>query len=351
MVAINETLLRGNMKISLEPSYISWSKNRTGQTGGGVATAVARAYMDKTGGAGEGSEDDEYLITRIATFKPALNVINYYGEQRKTSRKEVEEKWQRLCKDLENIRARNEFCCLVGDMNKLVGNGEFGVHGNHPEMSLGGKLLGKLLESRNWVLVNGMGEEVVKGGPFTRLDPATGALSCLDLFIVSADLKPYISKLEIDSERKIDIARAEKKKKKGTVKLVYPDHFPVLLTLENLPVAEKEKEEKIVRWNLAKIGGWEEYKKESEKVKEKLKEVVKNKEASIEESKAKFDKLHNKIKFKAFGKVTIIQNRKEGGSKNIEEDNNEEDDNAKAHNIWKEQVTRAEEEMNEIDKW
>ena len=144
------------MKISLEPSYISWSKNRTGQAGGGVATAVARAYMDKTGGAGEGSEDDEYLITRIATFKPALNVINYYGEQRKTSKQEVEEKWQRLCKDLENIRARNEFCCLVGDMNKLVGNGEFGVPGNHPEMSLGGKLLGKLLESRNWVLVNGM---------------------------------------------------------------------------------------------------------------------------------------------------------------------------------------------------
>ena len=66
--------------------------------------------------------------------------------------------------------------------------------------------------------------------------------------------------------------------------------------------------------------------------------------------KAKFDKLDNKIKFKVFGKVTIIQNRKEGGSKKIEEDNNEEDDDAKAQNIWKEQVTRAEEEMNEIDK-
>ena len=85
-------------------------------------------------------------------------------------------------------------------------------------------------------------------------------------------------------------------------------------------------------------------------MKGKLEDVVKNKDASIEETKAKFDKLHNKIKFKSFGKVTITQNRKEGGSKTIEEDNNEKDDDAKAKNIWKEQVTRAEEEMNEIDK-
>ena len=85
-------------------------------------------------------------------------------------------------------------------------------------------------------------------------------------------------------------------------------------------------------------------------MKGKLEDDVKNKDASIEETKAKFDKLHNKIKFKSFGKVTIIQNRKEGGSKKIEEDNNDEDDDAKAQNIWKEQVTRAEEEINEIDK-
>ena len=105
MIAMNETQLRGRMKISLEPSYMSWCKNRTGQAGGGVATAVARAFMDKTGGAGEGAEGDEYLITRVATFQPSLNVVNCYGEQRKTSKLEVEAKWRRLCRDLENIRA------------------------------------------------------------------------------------------------------------------------------------------------------------------------------------------------------------------------------------------------------
>ena len=349
MLAINETQLRGNMKISLEPSYRTWTKNRTGQAGGGVATAVARAYMDEAGGAGEGEGDDEFIITRVATFQPALNVVNYYGEQRKTSKLEVEEKWKRLRKELENIRARNEFCCLVGDLNKLVGNGEFGVRGNHPELSIGGKLLGELLASRNWVLVNGMGEGVVTGGPFTRLDPATGGQSCLDLFIVSKEMLPYISKLEIDSKRKLNIARAEKKK--GKLRLVYPDHFPVLLTLKNLPLENKVKEEKVVRWNLAKEGGWEEYRKESDKVKEKLEEVVKKKDKSIEETKEEFDKIHNKVKFKAFGKVTIKQNKKESPKRKIgDDDDQEEDEEGKARAIWEEQVARVEAEIKDIDR-
>ena len=43
---------------------------------------------------------------------------------------------------------------------------------------------------------------------------ATEKASCLDLFIGYKELKPYIGKLEIDSERKLGIARVEKNKKK-----------------------------------------------------------------------------------------------------------------------------------------
>ena len=349
MVIMNETQLRGNMKVSLEPSYMSWSKNRTAQAGGGVATAVARAYMDKSWGAGEGVGSDEYIITRVTTFTPALNVVNCYGEQKKTSKLEIEEKWKRLCRDLEDIRARNELCIFCGDLNKWVGNGELGVPGNHPELSVGGKLLRELLATRNWVLVNGLGEEVVSGGPFTRQDPATGTFSCLDLFVVSKEVVPYISKLEIDSERKMDIARVERNKKKGTFRMVYPDHFPVLLTLTNLPLEKEVHEEKIVRWNLAKDGGWEEYRKESEKIKEKLIRVVENHEISIEEKKKEIDKIHNKVKYKSFGKVTITQNRKENCEKKLVDEKEEADEETKARNLWEGQVARVEKEMKEID--
>ena len=215
--------LVGNMKVSLDPTYVSWTRNRTEKGGGGIATAVSQKYSDTAVGAGEGEKDDEYLIVRIGAFSPALNVVNSYGEQRKNKKEDVEEKWDTLKKKLEEIRMRGEFCVFAGDLNKLVGQGSLGVPGNHKEISLGGKLLRELLATGNWVLVNGLGQETVEGGPFTRIDPASGNMSCLDFFIVSKELLPFVEKLIIDKERKMTPARAVRDKKK--YKLVYTDHL------------------------------------------------------------------------------------------------------------------------------
>ena len=173
MILMNETLLLGNMKVSL-PSYTSWSRNRTEKGGGGIATSVADRFKDCSVGAGQGEDEDEFLVTRIECFSPALNVINCYGEQRSTKKEEVEKKWEKLRKEMERIRARKEFCLLAGDQNKHVGSGDLGVPGNKTDVSLGGRLVRDLLSTRNWFLVNGLGEEIVQGGPWTRKDPATG---------------------------------------------------------------------------------------------------------------------------------------------------------------------------------
>ena len=202
MVAINESQLTGRMKVSLKP-MVCWSRNRVNKGGGGVATAVSPVYKDSTIGAGESEGENEYIITRVASFSPALNVINYYGEQRKTSKENVEKNWRMLIKDMNKIRARQEFCLFLGDMNKLIGCGQWGVPGNHSEVTVGGRLLLELLATKDWVLVNALGEDMVKGGPFTRKDPASGKLSCLDLFVVSKDLRPYVKELIVDSERQM----------------------------------------------------------------------------------------------------------------------------------------------------
>ena len=96
-VLLNETLLSGRMKVSLFP-YTTWCKNRTEKGGGGVSTSVGEKFKDSAIGAGEGKGDDEYLITRLDCFNPALNIINCYGEQRKTRKEDVEEKWARIKK-------------------------------------------------------------------------------------------------------------------------------------------------------------------------------------------------------------------------------------------------------------
>ena len=44
----------------------------------------------------------------MGAFSLALCVVNSYGEQKITKKEEVEEKWGRLRKELEDIRRRGE---------------------------------------------------------------------------------------------------------------------------------------------------------------------------------------------------------------------------------------------------
>ena len=99
VVAINESQLTGRMTVSLKP-MICWSKNRENKSGGGVATAVSPIYRDSTIWVGESEGENEYIITRIDSFSPALNIINYYGEQRKTSTENIETNWRMLSRDM-----------------------------------------------------------------------------------------------------------------------------------------------------------------------------------------------------------------------------------------------------------
>ena len=75
---------------------------------------------------------------------------------------------------------------------------------------MGSRLLRELLATKNWVLINGLGPETVHGGPFIRKDPAIGSQSCLDLFIASIELLPYITKLNIDFGRELAVGRVVK---------------------------------------------------------------------------------------------------------------------------------------------
>jgi hypothetical protein len=175
-------------------------------------------------------------------------------------------------------------------------------------VSAGGQLLRGLLDTGDWTLVNGMGDEVVTGGPFTRRDPATGNMSCLDLFIVSRELRPHVRSMLIDSKMEFTPSRAVKEK--GVPKVIHSDHFSALLTLSNLPRVEEKVEKKKI-WNFKKDGGWNRYQLLTDQSSEAFTAVIEDKELSIEEAMKKFDKIHNKIKFRAFGKVTVGRGKKQ----------------------------------------
>ena len=303
VIALNETQLKGRVNIDLKP-FTWWNKNRCEKGGGGVATGVAQELKDHTVGAGEGEGKDEYLITRIEAFSPAINVINCYGEQRSTRVEEVEARWRRLLGDMQTIRAKGEHVMLAGDLNKLVGDDELGVPGNSPEVSPGGRLLRGLLATGEWALVNAMGEQVVQGGPWTREDPATGGLSCLDMFVVSEGLRPHVKRLDIDSKRGMAASRVMRQGR--GVRRVYSDHYTCLLTLTGLRRKGGEKKEKEeLKWNLGREGGWEKYEKITEKYKDKLATIIDEEGLTIDEKMNKVRKVDTKIMFSAFGKVQI----------------------------------------------
>ena len=104
-----------------------------------------------------------------------------------------------------------------------------------------------------------------------------------------------------------------------------------------------EKEPKVVKWNLAKEGGWDRYKEISDQYSEAIEKVLNNQEDNVEEAMTKFNKIHDKIKYISFGKTTIRE----------KSDNNQEkmrEGGEKADDLLEEQETRAAEEIEQIKK-
>jgi len=163
----------------------------------------------------------------------------------------------------------------------------------------------------------------------------------LDLFVVSRELRPFVSQLEIDQGRLFTPARVVKKK--GQAKLVYSDHFACMLTFTSLARVKEEQEEKRMVWNLRKEGGWSLYKEVTDSYSEKVSNIAENMELNIEEMSEAIEKVNNKIKFKAFGKVTIGVKKKD--NKSTEQDKNKNED---AETILNEQVKRAKEEIDKM---
>ena len=337
---LNETGLRGRNKVQLQ-GYTTFSRNRVEKLMGGISTSIRNKMGPHVVNVGQGAGDDEYLIVRLEQFSPAICVINCYGEQEgRVGNEEVKARWERLLKEMNKIRSRGEECLLIGDLNKLVGCDHLGVKGNNERISYGGQLLRELIATEDYCLVNNL--DIATGGPFTRIDPADASIrSCLDYFICSSNLRPYIKRLVIDSQRKQALKRVVYKD--GKYKVVYADHFTLVLYMGDLP-GHSLRSEKVTRWNLRKEGGWEKYKALAEDISQKVASIAEDRSNSVEEVVGQFNRISDNIKFKAFGKITIKDRSQ------AKEKRNEADEEEVAKELLKKQKEKAEEELNNLKK-
>ena len=298
IMTLNDTNLKGKLKVKI-PNYFSYNKTRD-KNKGGVSTVVANHLKHSTMKVTEGKEDDEYIVTRFENTVPALNIINIYGTQEsRTNDGEIERSWLRLMKDVSEIEDRNEALLIIGDMNRKVGNDEYGVKGNKDKISYGGQLIRNMIKERQYVLINNL--DLAVGGPWTWVDRQdSNRKSCLDLGIMSVSLLPFLTKVEIDVEKKITPRRVLKRK--NNIINIFTDHFSLKVEFSGIPKNKETKKPEPV-WNLGKPTGWKVYEDETNKVAEQIKNIVEDGNLDIDTVMRKIEVIDTKIKFMSFGKT------------------------------------------------
>ena len=299
ILCLNDTNLKGSLKVKV-PGYFSYNKNRDKHKGG-VATVIANHLVHNTMKVAEGTEEDEYIITRIDKTVPAVNIVNIYGSQEsRSTNDDIEKGWYRLMKDIKDIEARKEAVIIIGDMNRHVGSGEDGIKGNKIYISYGGQLIRNLIRDRRYILINNL--DIVQGGPWTWQDRKDiSRKSCLDLCIVSTSLLPYISSIVIDKDMKFTPRRVVKTKKE--TKSIYSDHFSLKVELKGLP-KKQEQEKKETMWKVNNPGGWETFKALTDKAAHEIEDAIDN-DTDIDKVIKKINVIETKIKFKSFGKTKV----------------------------------------------
>ena len=135
-------------------------------------------------------------------------------------------------KHVNEIEMRNEAVIIIGNMNRAVGTGQYGIKSNKSTVSLGGNLIRNILKDGRYVLLNNL--DIVKGGPWTWTDQRDkNRKSCLDLAIMSSCLLPYLDRVEIDKDRKLTPRRVIKIKHK--IVTIFSHHFFLKMELKGIP--------------------------------------------------------------------------------------------------------------------
>ena len=321
VINLSETLLKNQAKIN-QHDYFAFCQNRPGGAGGGgIATLVANYLKPNVTKVAANNVDDEFMITRFDHVKPALNIVHIYGRiEDKIGPKKVLEGWENIQQELLKIEARQEAVLMVGDMNKAVGSDEHGVRGNKSEISLGGSLIRNLVSSGKFHLLNNM--NITTGGPWTRIYPAGGSPSCLDLALASDNLLPFVREVMVDSSRKFTPRRVVIGEG-GSLVFKFTDHYPVVVVLE-MPKDEGLKLKPEPHWNTHKPGAWEKYLVTSDEVAEMIESIVDDEGYDNEAVMNKVDKIQDKLKHKTFGKTKPKTNKAVNKEENVETNESEE---------------------------
>ena len=247
-------------------------------------------------------DEDEIELVHILikTTTPMLNLIGVYldCEGRDNDVDNSCRIMTKLTNKIQSILDKGQSVLLLGDMNKNI---------NHDHRSPATKILLDWLEEDTMKLLNNPRIS-------TRIDPASGKGSTLDLAIVSQDILKNIKNFSIDLNREKTPFSIHRKK--GELYKKYTDHLSINIEI-NLPVMRSKKPKNIPYIDLNNKGGWNKYPEVSNKYAKIVEEKV-NHVACINQLDAEMQFIETEILTECFGikwrkpsrKIKVRKNKK-----------------------------------------
>ena len=236
----------------------------------------------------------ELVHIMIRGTNPVTNVIGIYlNVESRTTTGEISATWTKLMDKIAQIVNRGESLVIVGDWNRPI---------EAAKPSFGTKLLKEWIDTESVTLLNSQKME------FTRIDPATGKGSILDLGIVSSNIKSCVRSFTVDTKR--EFTPFSITKKGGTIVKKETDHSSLFIqmTISSQPEV-RAKKVPVINFNNA--AGWDKYPNVSNKHAEEIIKTI----AEIDDMNVlerKLDIIDSDILIESFG----ITWRKIGGSSN-----------------------------------
>ena len=247
-------------------------------------------------------DEDEIELVHILikTTTPMLNLIGVYldCEGRDNDVDKSSRIMHKLINKVQGIIDKGQSVLMLGDMNKNI---------NHDNRSPATKILLDWLEKDTMKLLNNPSIS-------TRIDPATGKGSTLDLAIVSSDIHINIKDFGIDHNREKTPFSIHRKN--GDLYKKYTDHLSINVEL-SLPVIKPKKQKNVPYIDLNNKEGWTKYTEVSDKYADIVEEKVKTVKC-INQLEAELQIIETEILIESFGikwrkpsrKIKVRKNKK-----------------------------------------
>ena len=255
---IQESKLKPNQKIKLEDEncFDLYYLNRKESLGGGLIVGVHKDLESVL--VREGDDETEAMVIHVEIEGMTLKVVNAYGPQKNATKERKEKFWEFL--EEEYIKAELENLGFIIQMDGNMHGGSKVIKDDPNPQNYNGKLLEEFLTRNNGLIVANNLD--ICEGKITRqriLKNKTER-AILDLFIINEKMKPFLTKVTIDEDRKFCLGNFAQVKKNGRV--IETDHNTLIADF-SISIS-KCKQERVEMFNLRNKTCQQLFKKETD---------------------------------------------------------------------------------------